>query len=119
MKSFLTTTKNLRILFSFISFSFSVISLSATTLHTPIAQNQSLIQTERGLEIRYIILTDKIAKEKNEIIVEGVKYFLFKTKEAAIENIKYASPKKDYTIVYVLTEKKKNTEIIAIPAESN
>lgn len=109
----------MRILFLFISFSFSAIYFFALNAPISIVQKKSVSQTERGLEIRYIILTDKIAKEKNEIVIDSVKYFLFKTKESAIESIKYSNQKKDYIIVYVLTEKKKNTEIIAIPSENN
>jgi hypothetical protein len=76
-------------------------------------------QVERGLEIRYMIITDKNESEKKDITIDGVTYPLFKTKELAIETTKYANPKKDYTVVYVLTDKKKNTEIISISEDNN
>lgn len=75
--------------------------------------------SERGLEIRYIIIQGKTDQEKDEIIIDNIKYPLFKTKESAIETIKYANPKKDYTIVYVLTEIQKKTEIISIPENND
>lgn len=106
----------------FASFYISLNSLFSINITEPLyipTKNHILFQTERGIEIRYIILKDQVAKEKNELSIDGIKYPLFKTKESAIESIKYANPKKDYTVVYVLTDKKKNTEIIAIPADNN
>lgn len=87
--------------------------------HASVCHYNFFSETTRGLEIRYIIIPEKKDKEKDEIIIDNVKYPLFKTKDSAIEYVTYAILKKDYTIVYVLTEKQKETEIIAIPVDND
>lgn len=69
---------------------------------------------ERGLEIRYYVYNENAENLPSEIIVDETKYPLYISKEAAIESIRNASIKKDYTIVYVVSSETKNTEIISI-----
>lgn len=97
--------------------SFNAISINKCNLQTPCIVN--LQQVIRGLEIRYVVLEDKKILEKKEIIIEGVTYNLFKTREDAIETTKYSNLKKDYTIVYVISDKKRATEIISISDTEN
>lgn len=70
--------------------------------------------SERGLEIRYYVFTKKPATLPTEVVVDKVKYPLYKTKAEAIESIKFSGLKKDYTIVYVVSDKKKDSEIVAL-----
>ena len=71
---------------------------------------------ERGLEIRYYVITKntKDTKAPAEVVIDKVKYPLYKTKTEAIEAVKFSSIKNDYTIVYVVSDKKKDPEIVAI-----
>lgn len=69
---------------------------------------------ERGIEIRYYFHKNASVPPPQEIIVNEVKYPLYKSREIAIETIKNASIKKDYSIVYVISVEEKNTEIISI-----
>ncbi|MES2836454.1 MAG: hypothetical protein V4667_02935 [Bacteroidota bacterium] len=70
--------------------------------------------SERGVEIRYYVFDTKPKTIPSEIVVDNVKYALYKTKEEAIETVKYSGVKKDYTVVYVVSNKVKSIEIIAI-----
>ncbi len=82
------------------------------TLNQVIQNSQKIV--ERGLEIRYYVFNKKTGTIPSEITIDKVKYTLFKSKEEAIQSVKYSTPKKDYTIVYVVSEKIQSAEIIAI-----
>lgn len=111
-----------RTVFFLISYLFCLnllFSINIPNSHISVSHFNFFSETSRGLEIRYIVIQEKKDKEKVEIIIDSVKYPLFKTKELAIESVKYANLKKDYTIVYVLSETQKKTEIISIPEDND
>ncbi|MCD6018588.1 MAG: hypothetical protein K0S53_1709 [Bacteroidetes bacterium] len=97
-----------------ISSSFFCNSLISNNFETPEFHYKNLANTIRGLEIRYIVLEDEKEKEQSEIMVEGKKYTLYKSKEDAIREVTMEKSKRDYRIVYVISEKKKNTEIVEL-----
>jgi hypothetical protein len=76
--------------------------------------------TERGLEIRYYVLDKKSSATgiPSEVIIDKVTYKLYKTREEAINAVTHANPKKDYTVVYVVSDKKKSTELVTIEGEN-
>ena len=116
---FLKNRKIFFLLFFFFSIFNHIDSKNRCKSNTLVFSSKFCTKTTRGLEIRYIISLEKLDKEKDEIIIDGIKYLLFKTRESAIESVKYNSLKKDYTIVYVISDIKRNTEIISIPEEDN
>lgn len=72
------------------------------------------IKFERGIEIRYYVLKVGESSKIQSIKVDGIEYKLYKSKEDAVNSVKLAEFKKDYTIVYVLSSEKKENEIISI-----
>jgi len=70
--------------------------------------------TERGIEIRYYLVDPRNFKYTEYIEIEGHKHRLYKSKDDAVNSIRNSDLKKDYTIVYVLSTTKKETEIISI-----
>lgn len=70
--------------------------------------------SERGLEIRYYVFDKKNTPIPSEITIDKVKYPLYKSKEDAVQSVTASGLKKDYTIVYVVSDKSKTTEVIAI-----
>jgi hypothetical protein len=68
----------------------------------------------RGLEIRYIVLKKSQDKTKNTISVEGKNYPLYKTREDAVNAVTNTNVKQDFVVVYVISEKNKATETIAL-----
>jgi len=120
--NFLSTQSNQFLKLISLCLLFIIISFNAIGINKCNSQNlfiANLQQVIRGLEIRYIVLEDKKISEKKEIIIEGVTYNLFKTREDAIETTKYSNLKKDYTIVYVITDKKSATEVVSISDTEN
>ncbi|MDF2450500.1 MAG: hypothetical protein K0S26_4 [Bacteroidota bacterium] len=97
-----------------ISSSFFCNSLISNNFETPEFHYKNLANTIRGLEIRYIVLEDEKEKEQSEIMVDGKKYLLFKSKEEAIKVVTVADPKVDYKIVYVISDAKKDMEVIEL-----
>ncbi|OFY82871.1 MAG: hypothetical protein A3F72_01935 [Bacteroidetes bacterium RIFCSPLOWO2_12_FULL_35_15] len=69
---------------------------------------------ERGLEIRYYVLNSPSDVIPTVINIENINYDVYKTKTEAINAIQNASIKKDYCIVYVISEQAKETEYVVI-----
>lgn len=79
--------------------------------------NQLPIVIERGVEIRYYVLVNSSEKMPITVTIENINYDLYKSKTEAINAIKNAVLKKDYSIVYVISEKAKETEYVVIDDE--
>jgi hypothetical protein len=97
------------------AFLFLMLGVSIQSAAKPNCGETNYVNTPaRGIEIRYIVLTDVKEKEKKEIEVDGKKYALYKSKEDAVDAVSNAWPKKDLTIVYVISDVEKDKEIFDI-----
>lgn len=79
--------------------------------------NQLPVVIERGLEIRYYVLISSAKNIPTVITIENKSYDLYKSKTEAINAIKNATLKKDFSIVYVISEQAKETEYVVIDDE--
>lgn len=70
--------------------------------------------TRSAIEIRYIVLKDFKQKNSKEITIKGIKYSLYKTKEEAIYSVSNSEIKRDLVVVYVITDKNRETEIVEL-----
>ena len=78
------------------------------------SSSRFFVLINRAVEIRYIVIEKKDVSLKEEIIIEGKTYQLFKSKEDALISIGNAPIKKDYTVVYVISTAVKAVEIVEL-----
>jgi hypothetical protein len=92
---------------------FLALFLSLGTISS-LYSSQSVISVfpfSRGVEIRYVEVTDRT---QTEITVDDKTYKLFKTRNEAVEYATSLYPKRDYIVVYVMSDAPKTTEVVEI-----